>query len=106
MLDVNVLQIYLIPILYVVYAFALLVKPPKMGANWGFCTKQAQKSEKAWQYAQQLSGLYCLAAGIVLFLVIGLIRPVYWLQLILELAMLACLYLVVTGLLKKKFPDD
>ena len=105
MFDMNFLQTYLIPILYVVYAFALLAKPPRMGANWGFCTKRAQKSEKAWQYAQRLSGIYCAAAGAILFLVIWLIRPVFWAQLILELALIGCLVPVVTGLLKKKFPD-
>ena len=99
------MQTYLVPLLYVVYAIALLVKPPKFGATWGFCTKKAQTSEAAWKYAQRLSGLYCAAAGIVLFLVIGLIRPPYWVQLIVELALLFCLFLVVTGLLKKKFPD-
>ena len=106
MFDMYFLQIYLIPILYVVYAFALLAKPPKMGANWGFCTQRAQKSEASWKYAQLVSGIYCAVAGVILFLVIGLIRPVFWAQLILELALIGCLYPVVTGLLKKKFPDN
>ena len=105
MFDMNFLQTYLIPILYVVYAFALLAKPPKMGTTWGFCTKRAQKSEATWKYAQLVSGIYCAAAGAILFMVIGLIRPVFWVQLILELALVGCLYPVVTGLLKKKFPD-
>ena len=98
-------QNYLVPIIYVAYAFILLVKPPKMGTNWGFCSKLAQTSEAAWQYAQRLSGLYCAAAGIILFLVVGLIKPPYLVQLCLELALIACLYPVVTALLKKKFPD-
>ena len=105
MTELDLMQTYLVPSLYVVYAFALLVKPPQMGATWGFCTKQAQKSEAAWKYAQLVSGIYCAAAGAILFLVIGLIRPVFWVQLILELALVGCLYPVVTGLLKRKFPD-
>ena len=105
MTELDLMQTYLVPILYVVYAIALLVKPPKMGATWGFCAQRAQKSEAAWKYAQRVSGLYCGAGGIVLFLVIGLIRPPYWVQLVAELAVLGGIYPVVTGLLKKKFPD-
>ena len=105
MTELDLMQTYLVPILYVVYAIVLLVKTPKMGATWAFCTKRAQKSEATWKYAQRLCGLYCGAAGIILFLVIGLIRPPYWVQLGVELAVLGCLFPVVTGLLKKKFPD-
>lgn len=102
----ELLQVYLVPFLYVIYGFALLSKPPKPGTNWGFCTERAQKSEKAWYYAQRLSGLYCLVAGIVLFLVTGLLTLPVWLQTGLELVLIACLYPVVTALLKKEFPDD
>ena len=106
MTDMDFLQTYLVPILYVLYAIGLLAKPPKMGASWGFCTKLAQRNEQTWQYAQRLSGIYCAAAGAILFLVVGLIAPPFWVQLVLELVLIACLYPVVTGLLKKKFPDD
>lgn len=104
--DMEFLQAYLVPILFVFYALMLLAKPPKLGASRGFCTQRAQKSEKAWQFAQRAAGLYCGAAGIVLFLVIGLIPLPFWAQTVLELALIIGLYPVVNTLLKKRFPDD
>lgn len=101
-----ILQTYLVPILFLIYAFMLLARPPKPGTNWGFCTQRAQKSEKVWYYAQRVTGLYCGAAGLVLLLVITLLRPVFWLEMILELVLIFGLYPLVTNLLKKTFPDD
>lgn len=111
----GVLGTYLIPILYLIFAYMFLVKKPKFGDRDGFSTKRAKENEEIWNYVQRTAGIYCLAAAIVIGgLIFGMSEAVenfeetklFWVQVGAEVASIALIVPVVNLLTNLKFPGN
>ena len=99
------LRVYLVPALYLVYALFLLSNPPAKDSSRGMSFGRAKKSPELWKYTQKASGLYCLIAGAALIALVYFLHPVFWLQVVIEVAVIAGMVPVVIALQNKKFPE-
>ena len=112
-MSVDALANYLVPLLYIYFAFRFLRKTAPYLDRDGYSAGRAKESEELWKFAQRAAGLYCLAAGVVLALAVYLIsayldaeaqRRIYWYQIGVEAASIALLIPVVNLAMNVKFP--
>ena len=103
---------YLIPILYVYFGWRYIRKPAAFGEREGFAAGRARESEEIWNYSQRAAGIYCIAAAVVLAVMIYLIgeyfpeapRSVFWIQVGVQIASVALLVPAVCLFVNLKFP--
>ena len=112
-MSVDALANYLVPLLYIYFAFRYLRKTAPYMDKDGYSAGRAKESEALWKFAQRAAGLYCLTAGIVLALAAYLIsacldaetqQSVYWYQIGVDVASIALLIPVVNLAMNLKFP--
>ncbi len=102
---------FLVPVIFLVYAFKLYVGKPTYNDSFCFPTRRAKESEEIWNYVQRTAGAVCffiaviLAIGAVIFLVVFYGNmTAYWAQIALEIVCLVALIPTVNALTDKKFP--
>ncbi len=102
---------FLIPVIFLVYAFKLYIGKPGMNDSFCFPTRRAREGEEVWNYVQRCAGAVCFFIAIFLaitayvFLVVFKGSSVaYWVQIALELACVIGIAPIVNALTDKKFP--
>ena len=104
---------YLIPILYIYFAWRFLKRPAKFGdTQSGFSAGRAKEREEIWDYAQKTAGYYCAAAGIGLAVMIYAVTsgtdealgPLYWVGVGISVLTVVLFVPVVSLIVNRKFP--
>ncbi len=102
---------FLIPVIFLFYAFKLYLGRPGMNDSFCFPTRRAKESEEIWNYVQRCAGAVCFFAAIVLaitayvFLVVFReSNAAYWVQIAIELVCVFSIVPVVNALTDRKFP--
>ena len=109
----EVIGSYLIPILYVYFAWRFLKRPAKFGdTQGGFSAGRAKEREEIWDYAQKIAGYYCVTAGVGLAVMIYAVTsgaeasagPFYWLGVGISVLTIFLFVPVVCLIVNRKFP--
>ncbi|MCD8002124.1 MAG: SdpI family protein [Oscillospiraceae bacterium] len=108
----DMISSYLIPLLYLYFAYRLIRHPAPFGENGGISTRRAKESEEIWNYVQRTAGNYCLVAAVCTALIVYLIAEnyeevtgtVYWVQIGIQVASIALFLPVVNYQKNRKFP--
>ena len=104
---------YLVPIAFGIYGLIFLLRTPSFMGRNGLTTKQSRRSEETWRYFHRIAGIYCVAAailtGVLAYLQVqamnGETLPMlFWIRMVIELAVIAAMIPLVNGLTKRKFP--
>ncbi len=102
---------FLIPVIFLFYAWKLYIGKPGYNDSFGFPTQRARESEEIWNYVQRAAGAVCffmailLAITSVIFLVIFKeSMAAYWTQIAIEIVCVVALIPIVNALTDKKFP--
>ena len=104
---------YLIPILYIYFAWRFLKRPAKFGdTQGGFSAGRAKEREEIWDYAQKAAGYYCVTAGVGLAVVIYAatsgaeesVGPLYWAGVGLGVVSILLFVPAVCLIVDRKFP--
>ena len=102
---------YIIPILYIYFAFRYLRRPAAYGDREGFSSGRAKESEETWSFAQRAAGVYCVCAGVALAVMTYAMteyapenRTLFWVRVGIEVASIALLIPAVNTAVNLKFP--
>lgn len=102
---------FVIPIIFLFYAWKLYIGKPSFNDSFGFPTRRARESEEIWNYVQKAAGAVCFFIAIFLgicsyvFLVIFKENmTAYWIQIAVEIICVIALAPIVNALTDKKFP--
>ena len=104
---------FLIPVIFLWYAYKLYVKRPAyMDERGGFPTRRARENEEIWAYVQRVAGVVCFVMAIVLAVVAAVCTLVfagstvaYWVQIAIEVACMAALIPIVNAVTGRKYPE-
>lgn len=110
-MDFGLLQ-YLIPVVFLYYAYKLYVKKPAFGdERGGFPTRRARENEEVWNYVQRVAGIVCFVMAIILAVTAVICLyffaenlTAYWVQIGIEVACIVLLIPIVNMVTNKKFP--
>ena len=106
---------YLVPILFIYFAFRFLRRPAAYGDREGYSAGRAKESEALWSFAQRAAGIYCVAAGIALAVLAYAVSvyatpesagTLFWVRLGIDAAAIALLIPVVNTAMNLKFPKS
>lgn len=103
---------YLIPIIFLYYAYHLGIQRPGYGDDrGGFPTRRAKESEEIWNYVQRCAGIVCLVMAIVQFaatIVVDFLFPgneaAYWAHMGLKLVCIVGIAPIVNIFTNRRFP--
>ena len=102
---------YIIPILYIYFAFRFLRRPAAYQDREGYSSGRAKESEALWSFAQRAAGIYCVCAGIALAVLTYAISEyapengtLFWVRVGIEVASIALLIPAVNTAMNVKFP--
>lgn len=104
---------FLIPVIFLWYAYKLYVKKPDyMDERGGFPTRRARENEEIWAYVQRVAGVVCFVMAIlqaIVALVVYFCFPesaaAYWGQIGFEVLCMVLLIPVVNAVTNKKYPE-
>jgi len=111
-MDFQILQ-FLIPIIFLYYAYKLYVKKPAFGdERGGFPTRRARENEEIWAYVQRVAGIVCFVMAILQAIVASVVTfgfpesgTAYWLQIGFEVLCMVLLMPIVNWFTNKKYPE-
>ena len=102
---------FVIPIIFLVYAWKLYIGKPSFNDSFGFPTRRARENEEIWNYVQKVAGAACffiaIFLGITSYVLLVIFKDnmaAYWIQIVLELVCVIGIAPVVNVLTDKKFP--
>ena len=104
---------FLIPVVFLWYAYKLWVKKPAFGdERGGFPTRRARENEEIWAFVQRTAGKVCFVMAILqaaVACVVPFIFPestvAYWLQIGFEVLCMAALIPIVNAFTEREFPE-
>ena len=110
-MDFGLLQ-FLIPVVFLYYAYKLYIKHPAyLDERGGFPTRRARENEEIWNYVQRTAGIVCFVMAIVLAVVACVVTfgfpesvVAYWVQIGIEVLCMVVLIPIVNALTERKYP--
>lgn len=104
---------FLIPVVFLWYAYKLYVKKPAFGdERGGFPTRRARENEAVWAYVQRCAGAVCFVMAVLQAIVACVVtfgypgnQTAYWLQIGFEVLCMLALIPIVNVLTERRFPE-